>query len=86
MAHIEGSQSPIRTDIVRIRHQPWGISGGGAYTAYVAAADERVRCAVPVSGFADLECYVSDKAIIALLERLTEPGPGADPPVAVGAM
>jgi dienelactone hydrolase len=40
-----------------------GISGGGAYTVFVAAADERVRCAVPVSGMSDLESYVSHKTI-----------------------
>src|SRR4029450_712378 len=32
-----------------------GISGGGAATFWVAAADERVKVAVPVSGMADLE-------------------------------
>jgi dipeptidyl aminopeptidase/acylaminoacyl peptidase len=35
-----------------------GISGGGAATFWVAAADERVPCAVPVSGMSDLETYV----------------------------
>ena len=40
-----------------------GISGGGAATFWIAAADERVKCAVPVSGMSDLECYVSQKVI-----------------------
>src|SRR5262249_47950349 len=40
-----------------------GISGGGAYTAFIAAADERVACAVPVSGFSDLESLVSHRTI-----------------------
>ncbi len=40
-----------------------GISGGGATTIWVAAADERVRCAVPVSGMSDLQSYVSHKVI-----------------------
>ncbi|HEV3257120.1 MAG TPA: prolyl oligopeptidase family serine peptidase [Gemmataceae bacterium] len=40
-----------------------GISGGGAATFWIAAADERVRCAVPVSGMSDLESYVSHKII-----------------------
>jgi dienelactone hydrolase len=40
-----------------------GISGGGAYTVWIAAADERVKCAIPVSGMSDLESYVSDKVI-----------------------
>ena len=40
-----------------------GISGGGAATLWVAAADERVKCAAQVSGMSDLECYVSQKVI-----------------------
>jgi cephalosporin-C deacetylase-like acetyl esterase len=40
-----------------------GISGGGATTAWVAAADERIKCAAPVSGMSDLESYVSNKVI-----------------------
>jgi dienelactone hydrolase len=40
-----------------------GISGGGAYTVWIAAADERVKCAIPVSGMSDLESYVSDRVI-----------------------
>jgi hypothetical protein len=40
-----------------------GISGGGAATFWVAAADERVKVAVPVSGMSDLESYVTDKVI-----------------------
>ncbi len=40
-----------------------GISGGGATTCWVAAADDRVKVAVPVSGMSDLESYVSNKVI-----------------------
>jgi cephalosporin-C deacetylase-like acetyl esterase len=40
-----------------------GISGGGAYTLWIAAADPRIRCAVPVSGMSDLESYVSRQVI-----------------------
>ncbi|MBP3958956.1 prolyl oligopeptidase family serine peptidase [Gemmata sp. G18] len=40
-----------------------GISGGGATTNWVAAADDRVKVAVPVSGVSDLECYVTDQVI-----------------------
>jgi hypothetical protein len=40
-----------------------GISGGGAATFGIAAADERVRCGVPVSGMSDLESYVTHKVI-----------------------
>jgi cephalosporin-C deacetylase-like acetyl esterase len=38
-----------------------GISGGGAATFWIAAADERVKVCVPVSGMSDLESYVTDK-------------------------
>jgi cephalosporin-C deacetylase-like acetyl esterase len=40
-----------------------GISGGGAATFWIAAADERIKCAVPVSGMSDLESYVKHKVI-----------------------
>src|SRR3954462_2606718 len=39
------------------------MSGGGATTVWVAAADDRGRGAVPVSGMSDLESYVSNKVI-----------------------
>jgi len=40
-----------------------GISGGGAATFWIAAADERVKAAVPVSGMADLPSYVNNRVI-----------------------
>lgn len=40
-----------------------GISGGGAATFWIAAADERVKVAVPVSGMSDLEDYVGEKVV-----------------------
>ncbi len=40
-----------------------GISGGGATTVWLAAADDRVKAAVPVSGMSDLESYVTNKVI-----------------------
>lgn len=40
-----------------------GISGGGAATFWIAAADQRVKVAVPVSGMSDLESYVKNKII-----------------------
>ena len=40
-----------------------GISGGGATTVWIAAADDRVKVAVPVSGMSDLESYVSNRVI-----------------------
>jgi hypothetical protein len=35
-----------------------GRSGGGATSWWITAADERVRCAVPVAGIADLRAHV----------------------------
>jgi dienelactone hydrolase len=52
-----------RPDVDPERLAVTGISGGGASTFWIAAADERVRCAVPVSGMSDLESYVSHKVI-----------------------
>jgi dienelactone hydrolase len=37
-----------------------GRSGGGATSWWIAAADERVACAVPVAGIADLQAHVYD--------------------------
>jgi cephalosporin-C deacetylase-like acetyl esterase len=52
-----------RPDVDAERLAVTGISGGGAATFWIAAADERVRCAVPVSGMSDLESYVKNKVI-----------------------
>ena len=52
-----------RPDVDPERIAVTGISGGGASTVWIAAADERVRCAVPVSGMSDLESYVKNKVI-----------------------
>jgi dienelactone hydrolase len=52
-----------RPDVDPERIGVTGISGGGAATIWIAAADERVRCAVPVSGMSDLESYVKNKII-----------------------
>jgi len=52
-----------RPDVDPERIAVTGISGGGAATFWVAAADERVKVAVPVSGMADLESYVSNRVI-----------------------
>jgi dienelactone hydrolase len=52
-----------RPDVDADRIAVTGISGGGAATFWISAADERVRCAVPVSGMSDLESYVSHKVI-----------------------
>jgi dienelactone hydrolase len=52
-----------RPDVDPERIGVTGISGGGAATIWIAAADERVKCAVPVSGMSDLESYVKNKII-----------------------
>lgn len=52
-----------RPDVDPARLAVTGISGGGAATFWVAAADERVKVAVPVSGMADLESYVPNRVI-----------------------
>jgi dienelactone hydrolase len=40
-----------------------GISGGGAATMWIAAADDRVKVAVPVSGMSDLISYVPNRVV-----------------------
>ncbi len=40
-----------------------GISGGGAATFWISAADRRVKALAPVSGMGDLETYVTDGVI-----------------------
>jgi dienelactone hydrolase len=52
-----------RPDVDAARMGVTGISGGGAATLWVAAADERARVVVPVSGLADLESYVPNRVI-----------------------
>jgi dienelactone hydrolase len=52
-----------RPDVDPERIAVTGISGGGAATFWIAAADERVKVAVPVSGMADLSSYVSNRVI-----------------------
>jgi cephalosporin-C deacetylase-like acetyl esterase len=52
-----------RPDVDPERIGVTGISGGGAATFWIAAADERVKVAVPVSGMSDLESYVKNKVI-----------------------
>ena len=40
-----------------------GRSGGGAYSWWIAAIDERIKCAVPVAGTTDLMNHVVDGAV-----------------------
>jgi dienelactone hydrolase len=37
-----------------------GRSGGGAYSWWIAATDDRIACAVPVAGIADLQAHLSE--------------------------
>jgi len=37
-----------------------GRSGGGAYSWWIAAADDRIACAVPVAGIADLQAHLNE--------------------------
>ncbi len=52
-----------RPDVDPQRIAVTGISGGGAATFWIAAADERAKAAVPVSGMADLPSYVPNRVI-----------------------
>jgi dienelactone hydrolase len=52
-----------RPDVDPERIAVTGISGGGAATFWIAAADERAKVAVPVSGMADLMSYVPNRVI-----------------------
>ena len=40
-----------------------GRSGGGAYSWWVAALDERIKCAVPVAGITNLQNHVVDGCV-----------------------
>lgn len=40
-----------------------GISGGGAATHWIAAGDERIKVAVPVSGWSDLLAHVPNRVV-----------------------
>ncbi len=52
-----------RRDVDPGRIAVTGISGGGAATFWIAAADRRAKVAVPVSGMADLPSYVTNRVI-----------------------
>lgn len=49
-----------RDDVDPERLGVTGISGGGGTSWWVAGLDERIKVAVPISGMADLTCYVKN--------------------------
>lgn len=49
-----------RPEIDAKRFGVTGRSGGGAYSWWIAAIDERIKCAVPVAGITDLQNHVYD--------------------------
>ena len=52
-----------RQDVDPSRLAVTGISGGGATTFWIAAADDRVKVVMPVSGMADLPSYVNNRMV-----------------------
>ena len=52
-----------RPDVDASRIGVTGISGGGAASFWIAAADERIKVAAPVSGMADLTSYVGNHVL-----------------------
>jgi dienelactone hydrolase len=52
-----------RRDVDPQRIAVTGISGGGAATFWITAADERAKVSIPVSGMADLMSYVPNRVI-----------------------
>ena len=47
-----------RAEVDADRFGVTGRSGGGAYSWWVAAIDERIKCAIPVAGITDLQNHV----------------------------
>ncbi len=52
-----------RSEVDATRFGVTGRSGGGAYTWWTAALDDRVKVAVPVAGITDLENHVVDGCV-----------------------
>ncbi|HJZ94575.1 MAG TPA: prolyl oligopeptidase family serine peptidase [Gemmataceae bacterium] len=49
-----------RTEVDPKRIGVTGRSGGGAYSWWIAATDDRVQCAIPVAGIADLQAHLNE--------------------------
>jgi hypothetical protein len=52
-----------RPEVDRARFAVTGRSGGGAYSWWIAALDERIKAAVPVAGITTLKNHILDGAI-----------------------
>ncbi|MCP4259260.1 MAG: prolyl oligopeptidase family serine peptidase [Planctomycetes bacterium] len=52
-----------RKEVDKDRIGVTGRSGGGAYSWWIAALDERIKCAVPVAGITDLQNHVVDGCV-----------------------
>lgn len=52
-----------RPEVDASRFGVTGRSGGGAYSWWIAALDERIKCAVPVAGITDLQNHVVDGCV-----------------------
>lgn len=52
-----------RPEVDKTRLGVTGRSGGGAYSWWIAAIDERIQCAVPGAGVTDLENHVIDGCV-----------------------
>ena len=52
-----------RPEVDASRFGVTGRSGGGAYSWWIAAIDERIKCAVPVAGITDLQNHVVDGCV-----------------------
>jgi hypothetical protein len=52
-----------RPEVDAARFGVTGRSGGGAYSWWIAAADERIKVAVPVAGITDLQNHVVDGCV-----------------------
>ena len=67
-------EGPVVIEKIHFQSRPGlyvtGISGGGAATFWIAAADDRVACAAPTSGMSDLESYVNHKIINTVVDPL----------------
>ncbi len=52
-----------RPEVDKTRFGVTGRSGGGAYSWWIAALDERIQCAVPVAGITSLKNHVVDGCV-----------------------